>query len=162
MPTQSRTGIGVDVHPLVENRSLVLGGVEVPFEKGLKGDSDADVLLHAIIDAMLGAAAMGDIGTHFAPGDPAYSGIASVALVRRTLEIIGSGRWQVVFVDATILAERPILKPLMPQIKQSVANALEIEQDSVNVKATTTDGLGFLGKGEGIAAMAVATIERII
>ena len=150
------------MHPLVENRPLVLGGIEVQFEKGLKGDSDADVLLHAIIDAILGAAAMGDIGTHFPPGDAAYLGISSVDLVRQTLEIVGVERWRVVFVDATILAERPILRPVMPEIKKSVANALEIGPDSVNVKATTTDGLGFVGKGEGIAALAVATIERLI
>ena len=157
----TRSGIGFDVHPLVEGRSLVLGGVTIPYERGLAGHSDGDGLIHAVIDALLGAAALGDIGTHFPPGDDRYKGIASGELLSDTLDLLRGNRWRVTFVDATILAERPILKPHMGCIRSSLANALRLATDSVNVKATTTDGLGFIGRGEGIGTLAIATIERI-
>ncbi len=157
----TRSGIGFDVHPLVEARALVLGGVDIPFERGLAGHSDGDALTHAVIDAMLGAAALGDIGTHFPPSDERYRGIASVELLAQTLRLLEDNRWRVTFVDATILAERPILKPYMSSIRQSLAGALRLATDSVSVKATTTDGLGAIGRGEGIGSLAIATIERI-
>ena len=157
----TRSGIGFDVHPLVEARALVLGGVDIPFERGLAGHSDGDALTHAVIDAMLGAAALGDIGTHFPPSDERYRGIASVDLLAQTLGLLEDNRWRVTFVDATILAERPILKPYMSSIRQSLAGALRLTTDSVSVKATTTDGLGAIGRGEGIGSLAIATIERI-
>ena len=157
----TRSGIGFDVHPLVEGRQLVLGGVKIPFERGLAGHSDGDGLIHAVIDAMLGAAALGDIGTHFPPEDERFRGIASAELLSDTLTLLGRNRWRVTFVDATILAERPILKPYMGCIRHSLSGALHLATDSVNVKATTTDGLGFIGRGEGIGTLAIATIERI-
>jgi 2-C-methyl-D-erythritol 2,4-cyclodiphosphate synthase len=156
-----RSGIGFDVHPLVQGRALVLGGIAIPYEQGLAGHSDGDGLIHAVIDAMLGAAALGDIGTHFPPGDDRYKGIASGKLLRATLELLRSNRWRVTFVDATILAERPILKPHMHSIRESLAATLQLTEDCVSVKATTTDGLGFIGRGEGIGTLAIATIERI-
>ena len=155
-----RSGIGFDVHPLVVGRDLILGGIRIPFEKGLAGDSDGDVLIHAIIDALLGCAALGDIGTHFPPGDSQYKGIASTELLKRTMGIIAEHRWRLTFLDATILAERPILKPHIAQIRLSLAENLRVDQSDVSVKATTTDGLGFVGRGEGIAAMTIATVER--
>jgi 2-C-methyl-D-erythritol 2,4-cyclodiphosphate synthase len=155
-----RSGIGIDVHPLVEGRDLILGGVKVPFEKGLAGHSDGDVLIHAVIDALLGCAALGDIGTHFPSSDPKYKGIASTLLLDATLDLIAEADWRLEFLDATILAERPILKPHMPLIKNSLAEALHTSPENVNVKAKTTDSLGFIGRGEGIAAMAIATVTR--
>ena len=157
----TRSGIGIDVHPLVESRPLVLGGVTIPYERGLAGHSDGDGLIHSVIDAMLGAAALGDIGTHYPPGEEKYKGIESSELLADTLSLLRRNRWRVTFVDATILAERPILKPHMSSIRQSLAAALQLNIDSVNVKATTTDGLGFIGRGEGIGTLAIATIERI-
>ena len=157
----TRSGIGFDAHPLVAGRALVLGGVEIPFERGLAGHSDGDSLIHAVIDAMLGAAALGDIGTHFPSSDARYEGIASVELLAKTLGLLEINRWRVTFVDATILAERPVLKPYMSSMRQSLAAALHMATDSVSVKATTTDGLGFVGRGEGIGSLAIATIERI-
>ncbi len=157
----TRSGIGVDVHPLTDGRDLILGGINIPFEKGLAGHSDGDVLIHSIIDALLGAAGMGDIGTHFPPGDDKYKGIASTILLVDTAKILEGKLWRTTYVDATILAERPILRPFMDDMKQSIAKHIGIEYDSINLKATTTDGLGFLGRGEGIASMAIATIERV-
>ena len=157
----TRSGIGVDVHPLAEARALVLGGVSIPFCKGLAGHSDGDALTHAIIDAMLGAAALGDIGTHFPPGDEKYKGIASVRLLAQTAELLARHHWRIAFVDATILAERPTLNPRISEIRQSLAETLGLPIDCVSVKATTTDGLGFIGRGEGIGSLAIATIERI-
>ena len=157
----TRSGIGFDVHPLVECRPLMLGGVAIPFDRGLAGHSDGDGLIHAVIDALLGAAALGDIGTHFPPGDDRYKGIASGELLTETLTLLERNHWRVAFVDATILAERPILKPHMPDIRNSLAAALQLTTDSVNVKATTTDGLGFIGRSEGIGTLAIATIERM-
>ena len=157
----TRSGIGFDVHPLVAGRRLVLGGVTIPYERGLAGHSDGDGLIHAVIDAMLGAAALGDIGTHFPPEDVRYKGIESGELLSDTLALLRRNRWRVTFVDATILAERPILKPHMSYIRNSLSKALHLTTDCVNVKATTTDGLGFIGRGEGIGTLAIATIERI-
>ena len=156
-----RTGIGIDVHPLVEGRPLVLGGVVIPFERGLEGNSDGDVLIHAVIDAMLGAAALGDIGTHFPPTDERYKGIASGILLTDTMKLVDAALWRVEYLDATILAERPILRPFMGRMKQSMAELLGLSEGSLNLKATTTDGLGFIGRGEGISCMAVATITRV-
>lgn len=156
----TRSGIGFDVHPLVEGRPLVLGGIEIPYERGLAGHSDGDGLIHAVIDAILGAAALGDIGTHFPPGDDRFKGIASTELLFQTLALVERTDWRVTFVDATILAERPILAPYMSDIRRSLAAALQLPADGVNVKATTTDGLGFLGRGEGIGTLAIATVER--
>ena len=157
----SRSGLGIDVHPLVEGRRLVLGSISVPYDNGLAGHSDGDVLIHAVIDALLGAAGLGDIGTHFPPGDPKYEGIASSELLIATLELLRDKRWRAYYLDATILAERPTLKPFMGQIKEALAGLMGLDPGSVNVKATTTDGLGFIGKGEGIAAMAIATVEPL-
>ena len=154
-----RSGIGIDVHPLVDGRALVLGGVTIPFDKGLAGHSDGDVLIHAVIDALLGGAGLGDIGTHFPSSDPRYEGMASTEFLRQTVELLQANRWRTGYVDATILAERPVLRPFMAQIRQNLATLLAVDPGSVNLKATTTDGLGFIGRGDGIASLAVATIE---
>ena len=156
----TRSGIGVDIHPLVPDRRLVLGGIVVPFERGLDGYSDGDVLIHAVIDAMLGGAGLGDIGTHFPTSDSRYEGIASSELLTETVGALIGSRWRTAYLDATILAERPVLSPYMARIRQTLAALLRLEADCVNVKATTSDGLGFIGRGDGIAALAVATLER--
>ena len=155
-----RSGIGVDAHPLVGGRPLVLGGVEVSYEKGLSGHSDGDVLVHAVIDALLGAAGLGDIGTHFPSTDASLEGVASTVLLTQTNERLVEHRWRVTYVDATIIAERPALKPYLGPMKQALADSLDLEADQVSVKATTTDGLGFVGRGEGISSVAVATVQR--
>ena len=155
-----RSGIGVDAHPLVGGRPLVLGGIDVPFEKGLGGHSDGDVLIHAVIDALLGAAGMGDIGDHFPASDPDLKGIASTVLLARTVDLLAARKWRATYVDATIIAERPALKPYMGRMKRSIADSLGLREDEVNLKATTTDGLGFIGRGEGISTVAVATTQR--
>ena len=155
----TRTGIGVDVHPLAEDRALVLGGVKIPHTHGLAGHSDGDVLVHAIIDAILGAAGLGDIGTHFSPGDEQYRGIDSTILLTRTVEIIAEENWRVQYVDATILAERPRLQSYISEIRATLARSMRLSDGLVSVKATTTDGLGFTGRSEGIASMAVATLD---
>ncbi len=152
------SGIGYDVHPLVEGRPLILGGVSIAFTKGLAGHSDGDVLIHSIIDALLGAASLGDIGTHFPSSDPQYKGIASTLLLRRTGELLEGRGCQVLHVDATIVAEQPIVKPFIGQMRQNIAENLRVDKGSVNIKATTTDGLGSIGRGEGIATLAIATI----
>ena len=157
--TGGRAGIGVDVHPFAEGRPLVLGGVRMAFDRGLEGHSDGDVLCHAIIDALLGAAGMGDIGSHFPSSDPANRGADSLGLLARTVEIIGRNGWKAAYVDATILAEKPAVAPARDAIEASLAGAMQLSRSQVSVKATTTDGLGFTGRGEGICAMAVATIE---
>ena len=158
----TRSGIGIDVHPLVEGRELVLGGVTIPFEMGLSGHSDGDVLTHAVIDAILGGTGLGDIGTHFPSSDPRYEGIASTDLLRLTVEMIDSHRWRISYVDATILAERPMLNQYILEMRQSIAACLSLDIELINLKATTTDGLGFVGRGEGIAGLAVATIEPTV
>ena len=155
-----RIGHGYDVHRLVEGRRLVLGGVEIPFEKGLLGHSDADVLAHAVMDALLGAAALGDIGQLFPDSDPAYKGADSLALLRRVTAVLREEGYRVGNVDATVLAQRPKLAPHVPLMRERLASAMEIDPDRVSVKATTEEGLGFTGTGEGIAAHAVALIEE--
>ena len=154
-----RTGIGFDVHPLVEGRPLVLGGITVPFDRGLQGHSDGDVLVHAVIDAVLGGAGLGDVGTHFPSDDPRYRGVDSTTLLRRTIGLAEGAGWRATYVDATILAELPRLSPMIERISQNLADTLGVGPESVNLKATTTDGLGFLGRGEGIASLAVATLH---
>jgi len=155
----ARSGIGFDVHALVEGRPLVLGGVTIPFDRGLAGHSDGDVLIHAVIDALLGGAGLGDMGAHFPSSDPQYEGIASSELLASTVELLSGKRWRATYVDATILAQNPVLSPHIEQIKQGLATSLGVDHDSVNVKAKTTDGLGFVGRDDGIAAMAISTLE---
>ena len=154
-----RAGIGYDVHPLVAGRKLVLGGVEIPFDKGLDGWSDADVLTHAIMDALLGAAALGDIGSHFPPGDPQYKDISSLALLEKVRGKLAENGWQVVNIDATVLVEKPRLRDYIDPIRQMLSQALGISVDRVSVKASTANGLGFIGRGEGIATHTIALIE---
>ena len=154
-----RIGHGYDVHRLVEDRKLILGGVEVPYEKGLLGHSDADVLLHAVMDAVLGAVALGDIGQHFPDTDPAYKGADSLALTREVAKIIAAHGYKVGNIDATILCQRPKLAPHIPAMRQNIADAFGLPLDAVSVKATTEEHLGFTGEGLGIAAHAVALIE---
>ena len=155
-----RVGVGYDVHPLVSGRRLVLGGVEIPFEKGLDGHSDADVLVHAIIDALLGATGLGDIGVHFPSSDLRYKDISSVALLRQVVSLLRDEGWLVCNVDASIVAERPRLTPFIADMRAIISEALGIGVEQVSVKSTTSKGLGFLGKGEGIAAYAVAMVEK--
>ena len=155
----TRIGIGYDVHPFDETRPLLLGGVRIEGSPGLKGHSDADALIHAVIDALLGAAGLGDIGRHFPPGDPAYKDVDSRELLRRARDLLREQGWRVGNIDATVIAERPRLAPYIPGMQRAIAAALEIEDARINVKATTHEGLGALGRGEGIAAMAVALIE---
>ena len=155
-----RIGIGYDVHPLKEGRPLVLGGVKVPFGRGLWGHSDADVLTHAIIDALLGAASLGDIGTHFPDTDPQYEGTSSILLLKRVGGMLGNHGFEVENIDATILAEEPKLAPYIDEMRRNIGDALGIDREQVSVKATTSAGLGFAGRGEGIAAHAVVLIDR--
>lgn len=157
-----RVGLGYDVHKLVEGRDLIIGGVQIPYEKGLLGHSDADVLLHAIMDALLGAAALGDIGKHFPDTDPKYKGISSIKLLEYVRELIDDELYVVGNIDATIIAQRPKMAPYIEQMKKNVANALAIEVSQVNIKATTEEGLGFTGSGEGISAQAIASLETIV
>ena len=154
-----RTGIGYDVHAFGEKRPLKLGGVEVEHEEGLRGHSDADVVLHAITDALLGAASLGDIGQHFPPDDPSIRGADSLALLRQVVGLLNTVGYSVVNVDVTVVAERPKLQPYIPSMQQRIAIALGIPETSVSVKATTSEGLGALGRGEGIAALATALIK---
>ncbi len=158
----TRTGTGYDVHALVEGRALILGGVSVPFELGLAGHSDADVLLHAISDALLGAAALGDIGRHFPDTDSAYEGADSAGLARQVVTLLAADGWRPVNVDATVICQRPKLAPHIPAMRDTIARALDLPVDAVSVKATTTEELGFAGRGEGIAAQAIATIESYV
>lgn len=157
----TRFGMGYDVHRLVEGRKLILGGVEIPHSMGLLGHSDADVLLHAISDALLGAAALGDIGRHFPDTDPAYEGADSRKLLARVAELIREKGYEVGNVDATIVAQRPKLMGFIPQMNGNIAEVLGVATDRVNVKATTEEKLGFTGSGEGISAYAVAGIESV-
>lgn len=155
-----RTGMGYDVHKMVADRKLILCGVTVPYEKGLLGHSDADVALHALSDAILGAAALRDIGYHFPDTDPAYSGADSRVLLRRALELVQEKGYTINNVDVTIIAQRPKLLNFIPAMIENVAADLQIDVDCVSVKATTTEHLGFTGRGEGIAAQAIATLQR--
>ena len=156
-----RIGHGYDVHRLVEGRRLILGGVEVPHTLGLLGHSDADVLTHAVMDALLGAAGLGDIGRHFPDTDPAYAGADSLKLLDHVVELLGARGWQVGNVDATILAQRPKLAPHIPAMRDNLAARMGIAPGQVNVKATTEEKLGFTGAEEGIAAHAVCLLERV-
>ena len=153
-----RIGMGYDVHRLVEDRDLIIGGVKIPYEKGLLGHSDADVLLHAVMDALLGAAALGDIGKHFPDSDPAYKGISSVTLLKRVGELLDENNFLIENIDATIIAQAPKMRPYIDSMRQNIADALCIETGQVNVKATTEEGLGFTGTGEGISAQAVCML----
>ncbi|MBQ7172789.1 MAG: 2-C-methyl-D-erythritol 2,4-cyclodiphosphate synthase [Clostridia bacterium] len=155
-----RIGHGYDVHRLVSGRKLILGGVEIPYEKGLLGHSDADVLTHAIMDALLGAAALGDIGKHFPDTDPAYAGADSLALAGRVKELLQNAGYEIGNIDATILAQAPKLAPFIPEMRKKIATALGIDLEQVSVKATTEEGLGFTGEGLGIAAHAVCLISK--
>jgi 2-C-methyl-D-erythritol 2,4-cyclodiphosphate synthase len=157
---ETRVGIGYDVHRLAAGRALVLGGVTIPAERGLLGHSDADVALHAIMDAILGAAALGDIGEHFPPGDPAYRGIDSRTLLAHVRELVTNAGWAVVNIDCTIVAERPKIMPHAAAMRAAIGAALGIAPERVGIKATTNEGIGFIGREEGIAAMAVAAISR--
>ena len=156
-----RVGMGYDVHKLTENRKLILGGVEIPYEKGLLGHSDADVLLHAIMDALLGAAALGDIGKHFPDTDPAYKGASSIELLKHVGKLIDEKLYVIGNIDATIIAQRPKMAPHIEQMRKNVAEALHIDVDQVNIKATTEEGLGFTGTGEGISSQAIASLDTI-
>lgn len=156
-----RVGMGYDVHKLVENRDLIIGGVKIPYEKGLLGHSDADVLLHAIMDALLGAAALGDIGKHFPDTDPKYKGADSLALLVEVGKMLKEKKYSVANIDATIIAQAPKMRPHIDNMRQNIAGALEIDIDQVNVKATTEEGLGFTGTGEGISSQAICLLECI-
>ncbi len=155
-----RVGFGYDVHPLVEGRSLILGGIKIPYLYGLQGHSDADVLLHAISDALLGAIAEGDIGRHFPDTDPQYKNIRSTILLKKVMTRIREKGFHILNIDATILAQRPKLSDHIPRMVKEIADVLEIETGRINVKATTSEGLGFAGRGEGISAYAVALVEE--
>ncbi len=156
-----RVGMGYDVHRLTEGRKLILGGVEIPYEKGLLGHSDADVLIHAVMDALLGAAALGDIGKHFPDTDEQYRGICSVVLLKHVAALLEEKCFVIENVDATVIAQRPKLLPYMEQMRANIADALGLETDRVNIKATTEEGLGFTGSGEGISAQAVCLLQPL-
>ena len=155
-----RVGHGYDVHKLVENRRLIIGGVDIPYEKGLLGHSDADVLVHAVMDSLLGAAALGDIGTHFPDNDPLYEGADSILLLKKVCTILKERGYSVGNIDATVIAQKPKLKPFIPQMRKTLAEAMNIAEDSVSVKATTEEKLGFTGRLEGISAHCVALIYK--
>lgn len=157
-----RIGVGYDVHKLVEGRKLILGGVEIPYEKGLLGHSDADVLLHAIMDALLGAAALGDIGKHFPDTDPAYKGISSLKLLEHVAGLLEEHRFVIENIDATIIAQKPKMRPYIDRMRENIAAALQVDLDQINVKATTEEGLGFTGNGEGISSQAVCMLEKVL
>ena len=157
-----RIGMGYDVHRLVPDRRLILGGVEIPYEKGLLGHSDADVLVHAVMDALLGAAAQGDIGKHFPDTDPSFKGVSSLELLRRVGDILEEKLYVIENVDATVIAQKPKLAPYIEQMVQNMENVLGLEHGRINVKATTEEGLGFTGNGEGISAQAVALLQEMI
>ena len=155
-----RVGMGIDFHRLVPGRKLVLGGVEIPFELGLAGHSDADALLHAICDALLGAAALGDIGQHFPPGDPRFKDISSLLLLGKVRGLLAGAGYFPMQLDAVVIAERPKLAPYIPEMRTRIAEALGLPTEAVSVKATTSEGMGPLGRGEGIAAWAVSLIRK--
>ena len=155
-----RIGQGYDVHKLVQGRDLILGGVNIPYEKGLLGHSDADVLVHAVMDALLGAAALGDIGQHFPDTDPAYKGISSIELLKKVGELLDGEGYVVENIDATIIAQRPKLAQFRPQMAANIADALHLDVSRVSVKATTEEGLGFTGTGEGISSQAITLLTE--
>ena len=156
-----RVGMGYDVHKLTEGRKLILGGVEIPYDKGLLGHSDADVLVHAIMDALLGAAALGDIGRHCPDTDPEYKGASSLKLLEHVGKLVEDKLYVIGNIDATIIAQRPKMAPHIETMRENVANVLHIDIDQVNIKATTEEGLGFTGSGEGISAQAIASLDTI-
>ncbi|HIE64661.1 MAG: 2-C-methyl-D-erythritol 2,4-cyclodiphosphate synthase [Nitrospira sp.] len=156
----TRIGIGYDVHPFEEGRRCILGGIDVPCSKGLKGHSDADVLLHAVCDALLGASGQGDIGVHFPDNDPRWKGISSLKFLEEVGHLLSEKGWSVVNVDAVIIAEHPKISPYAQGMKKNISRCLLIGEDQVNIKATTNEGMGFIGRGEGIAVQAVALIEE--
>lgn len=156
-----RIGMGYDVHRLVPDRDLILGGVKIPYELGLLGHSDADVMLHAVMDALLGAAALGDIGRHFPDTDPAYKGISSIRLLEHVGKMIEDKGYVIGNIDATIIAQRPKMAPHIAQMRKNMAKALNISEDRINVKATTEEGLGFTGEGLGISSQAICLLEEI-
>lgn len=160
MSEDLRVGIGYDVHPFAAQRPLILGGVRLAETHGLDGHSDADVLLHAVADALLGAAGLDDIGRHFPPGDPQYAGIASTVLLAQVATLLASAGWRVVNIDSTVVAERPRIASAVPRMREHIAAALAISTACVGVKATTNERLGFVGREEGIAAIAVALLRR--
>lgn len=155
-----RVGMGYDVHRLTENRDLILGGVKIPWEKGLLGHSDADVLVHAVMDALLGAAALGDIGKHFPDTDPAYKGISSILLLEYVTELLDRHGYGIGNIDATIIAQKPKMAPHIPQMRENMARAMGIDISRLNIKATTEEGLGFTGREEGIASQAICLLEE--
>ena len=155
-----RVGMGHDVHRLVEGRRLILGGVEIPYEKGLLGHSDADVLVHAVMDALLGAAALGDIGKHFPDTDEKYKGISSLELLKHVSLLLETKGYSIINIDATIIAQKPKMAPYIEDMRKNIADTLGIDMDAVNVKATTEEGLGFTGEGLGISSDAVCLIEN--
>lgn len=155
-----RIGFGYDIHRLVEGRRLILGGVEIPYIKGLDGYSDADVLLHAICDAILGAMGKDDIGIHFPNNDPEFKGISSLELLKRVAAMVKSGSFSIINIDSTLILEEPKLMPFKNKMRENISRALEIPWDSVNIKATTQEGVGAIGRGEAIAAYAVASVEK--
>lgn len=154
-----RVGVGYDVHGLVDGRKLILGGVDIPFDKGLMGHSDADVLIHAISDALLGAAGLGDIGVHFPDTDPTYKDISSIKILSKTVQMLFDKGFSIVNIDTVIFAESPKLSPFRQAMQTTIATAIKLDPDCINIKATTTEGLGMIGQGEGIGAMCVALIE---
>jgi 2-C-methyl-D-erythritol 2,4-cyclodiphosphate synthase len=161
MVSRIRVGIGYDVHSLTAGRKLILGGVEIPFSKGLEGWSDADVLVHAVMDALLGAAALGDIGSHFPPGDPQYKNISSLILLGKVKQMLEKAGWRIGNVDTTIMAEQPKLKNYIPQMALNIAKELGVSPSDISIKAGTNEGMGFVGEGKGIAAEAVALVEKL-
>ncbi len=155
----TRSGIGYDVHRLVDGRKLILGGVDIPHAKGLEGHSDADVLCHAIADAILGALGQPDIGHYFPPADPSIEGISSIEILRKVADIVSERQAEIINLDATLIAEAPKILPYVPEMKVAIADALRVDPDQVGIKATTNEGMGFVGRDEGMAAMAVASVE---
>ena len=155
-----RVGMGYDVHKLVENRDLILGGVKIPYEKGLLGHSDADVLLHAIMDALLGAAALGDIGKHFPDSDHRYKGISSIELLKHVGSLLKENNWLIENIDSTIIAQKPKMAPHIENMRKNISEALNINIDQINVKATTEEGLGFTGEGKGISSQSICLLTK--
>ncbi|MBQ9708909.1 MAG: 2-C-methyl-D-erythritol 2,4-cyclodiphosphate synthase [Firmicutes bacterium] len=160
LPMENRVGTGFDVHQLVEGRKLILGGVDIPFDRGLDGHSDADVLIHAVMDALLGAAGMGDIGRHFPDSDEQYRGISSLELLRRVKELLDENFYRVANVDVTVIVQRPKIAPYIDEMRENIARVLDVQPSRINIKGTTTENLGFTGRGEGIAAQAACAIYR--
>lgn len=157
-----RVGLGYDVHKLVEGRDLILGGVKIPFELGLLGHSDADVLIHAIMDALLGAAGLGDIGKHFPDTDPQYKGISSIVLLRQVGSLLEENMFIINNIDATVIAQKPKLRPYMDAMEANIAEALGIDRDQINLKATTEEGLGFTGAMQGISSQAICSLTKAL